>query len=55
MELIRGDISSNQGASLANALLLDLKAMKLLDSSVDVKQIIIDKSKLDREKERVRN
>lgn len=54
MELIRGDVSSNLGASLGNALLLDLKAMNLLSPSVDVQQILIDKSKLDREKDRMR-
>ena len=54
MELIRGDVSSNLGASLANALMLDLKSMNLLQPNVDVKQIMVDKSKLDREKNRVR-
>jgi len=54
MELIRGDVSSRLGASLANALLLDLKNMNLLDPCVDVNQILIDKAKLDREKSRMR-
>ena len=38
LELIRGDISSNLGASLANALLLDLKAMGLLIPNIQYKQ-----------------
>ncbi|KAL7645869.1 UNVERIFIED_CONTAM: hypothetical protein RMT77_002766 [Armadillidium vulgare] len=54
MELIRCEISSKIEENLANALLLDLKAMNLLGPSVDVKQKMIDKSKLDREKERIR-
>lgn len=54
MELIRGDVSSNLGASLANAFLLDLQAMDLLKPGLDVKQIIVDKSKIDREKDRMK-
>ena len=53
MELIRGDVSSTLGACLANAFLLDLKAMDLLKPDLDVKQIIVDKSKMDREKARI--
>ena len=37
IELIRGDVSSNFGASLANALLLDLRAMGFLFLNVDIK------------------
>lgn len=48
MELIRGDVSSSLGASLA--LLLDLQAMDLLKPDLDVKHIIVDKWKMDREK-----
>jgi hypothetical protein len=44
MELIRSDVSSNVGASLANAVLLDLQAMDLLKPGLDTQQIIIDKS-----------
>ena len=43
LELVRGDISSNLGASLANALLLDLKAMGLLIPNININNIIIDK------------
>ena len=50
MELIRGDISSNLGANLGNAFLLDLQAMNLLKPDLDLKQIFLDKSKIDREK-----
>ena len=50
MELIRGNVSSNLGASLANALLLDLQAVDLLRPGVDVK----DKSKIDKEKSRMK-
>ena len=53
MELIRGDLSSNLGASLANALLLDLDAADLLKHPVS--SILLDKSKIDREKARVKN
>ena len=48
MELIRGNVSSNLGASLANALLLDLQAMDLLRPGVDVKDVALHKSKTDR-------
>ena len=54
MELIRGNVSSNLGASLANALLLDLQAMDLLRPGVDVKGVALDKSKIDREKSRMK-
>ncbi|KAK6178315.1 hypothetical protein SNE40_013114 [Patella caerulea] len=54
MELIRADLSSNVGASLANAFLMDLKAANLLVPDLNVEQIIVDKSKLDREKARVK-
>ena len=54
MELIRGDVSSRFGASLANAFLLDLQAMNFLKPGLDVGQIILDKCKIDREKNRMR-
>ena len=54
MELIRGNVSSNLGASLANALLLDLQAMDLLRHGVDVKDVALDKSEIDREKGRMK-
>ena len=52
-ELVRGDISSNLVASLANALFLDLKAMGLHIPSIDINDIIIDKCKVDRAKTKV--
>ena len=55
MELVRGDVSSRLGASLGNALMLDLHAMGLFKSSANLKQIFMDKSKIDREKARVKN
>ena len=55
MELIRSDVSSNLGANLANAFLLDLKAMGLLKPGLNVKQIYLDKSKIDREKNRMKD
>ena len=54
MELVRSDVSSNIGASLANAFLLDLRAMDLLKPGLDISTIIVDKSKIDREKNRVK-
>ena len=39
MELVRGDVSSRLGASLGNALKLDLRAIGLFKSSVNPKQI----------------
>lgn len=54
MELIRGDVSSNLGACLANAFLLDLKHMGLLHPKLNLKDIILDKSKIDREKARIK-
>ena len=47
-------MSSNLGASLANALLLDLKAMGLLIPSINMNDIIIDKCKVDRAKTKVK-
>ena len=47
LELVRKDISSNLGASLANALLLNLKAMGLLIPNIDINDIIIVKCKVD--------
>ena len=47
LELVRGDISSNLGASLANALLFDLRAMGLLIPNIDIKNIYMDKYKID--------
>jgi len=55
MELIRGDVSSSLGASLGNALMLDLHSMGLFKLSVDLAQIFLDKSKIDREKARVKD
>ncbi|CAI9727512.1 Hypothetical predicted protein [Octopus vulgaris] len=54
MKLIRGDASSSLEACLANALLLDLQAMDLLKPGLGMKQIIVDKLKLDREKDRMK-
>ena len=45
MELIRGDLSSFFGAALENALLFDIK--HLFQSHVDINKILIDKSKID--------
>ena len=42
LELVRGDISSNLGANLVNALLLDLRAMGLLIPNIDIKNIYIN-------------
>ncbi|CAI9720747.1 Hypothetical predicted protein [Octopus vulgaris] len=44
MELISGDVSSSLGASFANALFLDLQAMDLLKSGLDVKKIMINRN-----------
>ena len=55
MELVRGDVSFCLGVSLGNALMLDLHAMGLFKSSVNLKQILMDKSKIAREKARVKN
>ena len=54
LELVRGDISSNLGASLANAFLLDLRAMDLLIPNTDMKNIYMDKCKIDRAKSKVK-
>ena len=50
MELIRGDVLPNLRACLANAFLLNLKDMGFLNPSIPLKDIILDKSKIDREK-----
>ena len=53
-ELVRNDVSSNVGASLANAFLLDQESRGLLNSQVDVKTILLDKSKVNRAKQGVK-
>lgn len=50
MELIKGYVSSNLRAWLANAFLLNLQDMCFLHTSINLKDIIIDKSKIAREK-----
>ena len=52
--LFGGDVSSNLGDCLANAFLLDLKDIGFLYPSIPLKDIILDKSKIDREKARVK-
>ncbi|XP_065649748.1 uncharacterized protein LOC136078265 [Hydra vulgaris] len=52
MELVRNECSSNIGAALANALLYDIKY--LLKNDVNIKDILIDKCKLDRAKSKVK-
>lgn len=53
-ELIRGDVSPNVGACLANAFLLDLQDMGFLHPDLNLKDIITDKSEIGREMERVK-
>ena len=52
MKLIRGDLSSSLGAALGNALLFDIK--HLLQPHVDINEILIDKTKIDRAKSKVK-
>ena len=47
LELVRGIIFSNLGARLAHALLLDLRTMGLLIPNVDIKNIYMDKCKIE--------
>ena len=47
LQLVRGDISSNLGASLSHALLLDLRDMGLLIPNIDIKNIYMDKRKIE--------
>ena len=54
MELIRDDVSSNLRACLSNAFLSNLKDMGFLNPSIPVKDIILDKSKIDWEKAKVK-
>lgn len=54
MELVRGDVSSRLGANLANALFKDLEAAGYLTPK-DVEDIILDKSKVDRAKEKTKD
>ena len=44
---VRGDIFSNLGVSLAHALLLDLRAIGLFISNIDIKIIYMDKYKIE--------
>ena len=48
MELIRGDLSSSLGAALGNALLFGIK--HLFQPHLDINEILMDKSKIDRAK-----
>ena len=52
MELIRGDLSSSLGAALGNASLFDIK--HLFQPHVDINEILIDMSKIDRAKSKVK-
>ena len=52
MELIRGDLSSSLGAALGNALLFDTK--HLFHPHVDINEILIDKSRINRAKSKVK-
>ena len=54
LELVRGNKSSNLGASFANALQLNLKAMGLLIPNININDIIIDKCKVDWAKTKVK-
>ena len=47
LELVRGDIFSNLGASLAHALLLFLRAIGLFIPNIDIKNIYMDKCKIE--------
>ena len=47
LEFVRGDIFSNLGASLAHALLLDLRAIGLFIPNIDIKNIYMDKCKIE--------
>ena len=44
---VRGDIFSNLGASLAHALLLNLRAIGLFIPNIDIKNIYMDKCKIE--------
>ena len=47
LELVRGDIFSYLGASLAHTLLLDLRAIGLFIPNIDIKNIYMDKCKIE--------
>ena len=47
LELVRGDIFSNLGANLAHAFLLDLRATGLFIRNIDIKNIYMDKCKIE--------
>ena len=51
MKLVKSECSSTYGASLANALIYDLKP--LFKEDVDLNHIMLDKSRLDRAKTKV--
>ena len=53
MELIRGDVSSNLEACLADSFALDLQDMGFLNPSIPLEDIL-DKFKIDRENVRVK-
>ena len=47
LEFVRGDIFSNLVASLAHALLLDLRAIGLFIPNIDIENIYMDKCKIE--------
>ena len=53
LELVRGEVSSRLGAALGNALILDLHNAGLLKPDLDLNEILLCKSKLDRQKNNV--
>lgn len=52
--MIRCDVSFSLVAQLTNALFIDLQAMNPLKPSLDVKQMTVNKSKLQRDKDRMK-
>ena len=54
MECVRADVSSRTAAALADALIRDLLKAHLLSDDFDVQSMTVDKSRMDREKARVK-
>ena len=54
MELVRGEVSSRLGAAIGNSLILDLHSAGFLKPDLDLEEVLLDKSKLDRQKKNVK-
>ena len=55
LELVHCGVSSHNGASIANALMLDLQESGCLKDNIDLDSLILDKNKITRHEIKVKN